>query len=182
MPVTLPDDLACDLIRFESALTRLANRLQLDLTQFAADHISLRCNQHMTAEKWKIQLLNAGVLFSENSINGRPIALFSLHEKITIGPWRVDCIELPWPGKKHYSHQGWEHVELLLPGDPSTLHARALACLSDTALALPDIRLKCSQPGAERERLPNPTLAVTDGEVTIKFHPFSIRDIVMSER
>jgi len=30
--------------------------------------------------------------------------------------------------------------------------------------------------------LPNPTLAVTDGEVTIKFHPHSIREIVASEQ
>jgi len=30
--------------------------------------------------------------------------------------------------------------------------------------------------------LPNPTLAITDGTVTIKFHPYSIRDVVASEQ
>jgi predicted metalloenzyme YecM len=33
----------------------------------------------------------------------------------------------------------------------------------------------------ERERLPNPTLAVTDGQVTVKFHPWTIEQIVASE-
>ncbi|HEC1251030.1 TPA: VOC family protein, partial [Citrobacter braakii] len=37
-------------------------------------------------------------------------------------------------------------------------------------------------PKGERERLPNPTLAVSDGSVTIKFHPWSIEAIVASER
>ncbi len=32
------------------------------------------------------------------------------------------------------------------------------------------------------ERLPNPTLAVTDGSVTVKFHPWSIEQIVASEQ
>jgi len=32
------------------------------------------------------------------------------------------------------------------------------------------------------ERLPNPTLAVTDGKTTIKFHPWSIEKIVASEQ
>jgi predicted metalloenzyme YecM len=31
------------------------------------------------------------------------------------------------------------------------------------------------------ERLPNPTLAVTDGSVTVKFHPWTIEQIVASE-
>lgn len=42
--------------------------------------------------------------------------------------------------------------------------------------------LKQSSPKGEGERLPNPTLAITDGTVTIKFHPYSIRDIVASEQ
>ncbi len=42
--------------------------------------------------------------------------------------------------------------------------------------------VKTSSPKGERERLPNPTLAVTDGKVTIKFHPRSIEQIVASER
>ncbi|WP_199899854.1 VOC family protein, partial [Franconibacter helveticus] len=42
--------------------------------------------------------------------------------------------------------------------------------------------VKTSSPKGEGERLPNPTLAVTDKTVTIKFHPFSIEEIVASEQ
>lgn len=177
-----PTALQQDLSRFEHSLLQLAQELALDLSQFAADHIALRCNQNTTAECWKKELLTVGSLLSENIINGRPICLFSLHEKITLGPWLIDCVELPWPGKKFYPHEGWEHVELVLGGDPQTLHQRALACLSDQALASPHIRLKFSQPGSDKERLPNPTLAVSKGETTIKFHPFDIRAVVASEQ
>ncbi|PPZ37703.1 metalloprotein, partial [Escherichia coli] len=58
---------------------------------------------------------------------------------------------------------------------------RALACLSDEALRAPGIKLKFSSPQGENEWLPNPTLAVSRGKVTIKFHPHDIRDIVGSE-
>lgn len=78
--------------------------------------------------------------------------------------------------------RGWEHIEIVLPGDPETLNARALALLSDEGLSLPGISVKTSSPKGEHERLPNPTLAVTDGKTTIKFHPWSIEEIVASEQ
>ncbi|MGF7448835.1 VOC family protein, partial [Klebsiella michiganensis] len=94
---------------------------------------------------------------------------------------RFSVVELPWPGEKRYPHEGWEHIEIVLPGDPETLNTRALALLSDEGLGQPGIFVKTSAPKGERERLPNPTLAVTDGKVTIKFHPWSIEQIVASE-
>ncbi|KAB2499941.1 metalloprotein, partial [Enterobacter hormaechei] len=48
-------------------------------------------------------------------------------------------------------------------------------------LSQPGIFVKTSSPKGERERLPNPTLAVTDGNVTVKFHPWTIEQIVASE-
>ncbi|BEM04645.1 MULTISPECIES: VOC family protein [Serratia] len=176
------DDLRLDLPRFEQALQQFAARLQLDLSSFAADHISLRCHQNATAERWRQGLMQCGTLLSESMINGRPICLFDLQQPLAVGPWRIDCVELPYPGEKRYPHEGWEHVELVLSGDPQTLHARALSHLADEALLAPGIKLKQSSPKGEGERLPNPTLAITDGTVTIKFHPYSIRDIVASEQ
>ncbi|MFC3395797.1 VOC family protein [Brenneria rubrifaciens] len=174
--------LTLDLARFEQEVITLAADLQLDLSLFRADHLSLRCHQNTTAERWKAELSGIGTLFSENRINGRNICLFILDSAISVGPWEIECIELPWPGKKYYRHEGWEHVELVLPGDPETLHQRALACLSDEALRMPGIKLKFISPQGEKDRLPNPTLALTNGNVTIKFHPYDIRDIVASEQ
>ena len=175
-------DLANDLPRFEQQLTNLAEKLGLTLENLEADHISVRCHQITTAERWKQGLMQVGHLFSENLINGRPICLFELTEPLPVGPWRINVVELPWPGNKLYRHEGWEHVEIVLRGDPETLGARAMALLSDNGLLQPGISFNTSSPQGEKERLPNPTLAVTDGQITIKFHPWSLKEIVASEQ
>ncbi|WJD48849.1 VOC family protein [Enterobacter sp. PGRG2] len=174
-------DISADLPRFTLALTELATRLGLDIAPLDADHISLRCHQNATAERWRTGLEQCGELLSETLINGRPICLFKLHEPMTVAHWQFKVVELPWPGEKRYPHEGWEHIEIVLPGDPQSLNARALALLADEGLSQPGIVVKTSSPKGERERLPNPTLAVSDGKVTIKFHPWSIEEIVASE-
>lgn len=175
------NDISADLPRFTEALNALAHRLGLDITSHDADHISLRCHQNATAERWRRGFEQCATLLSENVINGRPICLFRLDKPVVVAHWRFSIVELPWPGEKRYPHEGWEHIEIVLPGDTETLNTRALALLSDEGLGQPGIFVKTSAPKGERERLPNPTLAVTDGKVTIKFHPWSIEQIVASE-
>ena len=175
-------DIAADLPRFIEDLTHLVTRLGLDIRDLNADHISLRCHQNATAERWRRGFEQCGELLSENLINGRPICLFRLSQPVQVAHWAFSVVELPWPGETRYPHEGWEHIEIVLPGEPETLNARALALLSDEGLSQPGIFVKTSSPKGERERLPNPTLAVTDGKVTIKFHPWSIEEIVASEQ
>lgn len=176
------EDIAADLPRFSEALLALTDKLGLDIPPLDADHISLRCHQNATAERWRQGLEQCGALLSENIINGRPICLFKLHQPVCVAHWQFSVVELPWPGEKRYPHEGWEHIEIVLPGEPETLNARALSLLSDEGLSLPGVVVKTSSPQSEGERLPNPTLAVTDGNVTLKFHPWSIEAIVASER
>lgn len=175
-------DISADLPRFTKALTELATRLGLEIAPLEADHISLRCHQNATAERWRSGLEKSGTLLSENIINGRPICLFKLDQPVCVEHWRFTVVELPWPGEKRYPHEGWEHIEIVLPGGPEKLNARALDLLSDAGLRETGISVKTSSPKGERERLPNPTFAVTDGKVTIKFHPWSIEQIVASEQ
>lgn len=175
-------DLADDLPRFVSVLTTFAAKLQINLADFHADHISVRCHQNTTADRWRAGLARCGTLLNETEINGRPICLFTLDEPLTVGPLNIDLVELPYPGEKRYPHEGWEHIEIVLPGEEEGLYTRALALIADDALIMPGIKLKQSAPKGEHERLANPTLAITDGSVTIKFHPHSLREIVASER
>ncbi|VEB96633.1 Uncharacterized protein conserved in bacteria [Cedecea lapagei] len=175
-------DISADLPRFTKALTELATRVGLEIAPLEADHISLRCHQNTTAERWRSGLEKCGSLLSENIINGRPICLFKLDEPVNVEHWQFTVVELPWPGEKRYPHEGWEHIEIVLPGEPATLNARALDLLSDAGLRETGISVKTSSPKGERERLPNPTLAVTDGKVTIKFHPWTLEQIVASEQ
>ncbi|AXU94899.1 metalloprotein [Erwinia persicina] len=175
-------DLANDLPRFLQCLNHLSQRLGLKLDDLEVDHIAVRCHQNTTAERWKQGLLRCGTLFSEKEIGGRPVALFDLATPLQVGPWQINVVELPWPGERRYRHEGWEHVEVVLRGDEQTLGARALALMSDEGLIQQGISVKNSAPKGEGERLPNPTLAVSDGLVTIKFHPWSLKEIVGSER
>lgn len=177
----LLNDLANDLPHFAAAVSRLAERLMLDLTTLEADHVAVRCHQESIAERWKNGLLQQATLLSEKAINGRPIALFELHNPLIIAGVNINIIELPWPGETRYRHQGWEHLEFVLRGEPQTLGNRAMALFSDSALLQPGISFKTSTPRGEDEVLPNPTLAVTDGEVTFKFHPWSLKEIIASE-
>lgn len=171
-------DLYQGLPEFEAKLLALLQQLDLSLESYEADHISVRCYQQATAERWRAGLMQCGDLISEKNINGRPICLFSLNQPLHVGPWLIDCVELPYPGKKLYPQEGWEHVEWVIPQEPENFHQTALALFSDRILLMPQLKLKLSNPKGEDEQLPNPTLAVTNDGVTIKFHPYSIREIV----
>lgn len=175
------NDLANDFSRFLRDLDVLATILGLDIAALEVDHIAVRCHQNTTAERWKQGFLKAGALFSEKIINGRPIALFELNTPLRVGSSDVTMVELPWPGNKLYRHEGWEHIEVVLRGDEAKLGERAMALMSDEGLIARGISFKHSAPTGEGERLPNPTLAVTNGTVTIKFHPWSLKEIVASE-
>ncbi len=174
-------DLSDDMTRFLHSLYDLADRLGLNLATLTADHIAVRCQQVATAERWQKGFLQHGELFSKKMIHGRPVALFALTTPLKVGPWEISMVELPWPGEKTYRHEGWEHVEIVLGGDPQSLSARALALFADEGLSQPGISVRHSAPKGAGERLPNPTLAVSNGRVAIKFHPWSLKEIVESE-
>lgn len=175
------EDLSAQLIEFEEQIINLADMVGLSLNDFHCDHISVRCNHISTAERWRKGFMKCGLLLSEKEINGRPICLFDLDQPIIVLAKPVDCIELPYPGSKVYPHEGWEHIELVVPGDPEFFHQNALALLSDRGLVTPGIDIKFSNPKAEGEKLANLTLAISNGAVTIKLHPYSIRKVIANE-
>lgn len=92
-------DIAADLPRFIEDLTHLVTRTGLDIRDLNADHISLRCHQNATAERWRRGFEQCGELLSENLINGRPICLFRLSQPVQVAHWAFSVVELPWPGK-----------------------------------------------------------------------------------
>ena len=175
-------DLADDLQRFAGDLSHLAHRLGLSLANLQPDHISVRCHQIATAERWAVGFSQLGEMFSRAEINQRPVCLFRLHQPLRLLSWQIHIIELPWPGNKYYPHEGWEHIEVVLAGEPESLGQRAMELIADQGLTHPEISFKTSSPAAQHDGLPNPTLAVTDGKTTIKFHPYSLEQIVASEQ
>ncbi|UNH25500.1 VOC family protein [Moellerella wisconsensis] len=172
-------DLAEDLPLFEQRLQQMAEILGISLADYPIDHISVRCHQLTTAHRWCEGLAQCAELISNKSINGRPIYLFELAQPLNIAGWPVSIIELPFPKDKVYPQESWEHVEAVIDVEPEQLIEQASALLPKP---LPhNFSLKISQPKGDYERLPNPTLAVSDGKITLKYHPFSLKKIVESE-
>ncbi|TGD49865.1 metalloprotein, partial [Salmonella enterica subsp. enterica serovar Poona] len=88
-------DISADLPRFTLAFRELSTRLGLQISALEADHISLRCHQNTTAERWRRGFEQCGELLSENIINGRPICLFKLHAPVCVEQWRCSVIAVP---------------------------------------------------------------------------------------
>lgn len=173
-------DLWDSLPDFEQKLTQMATALTISLTDFQIDHISVRCHHIETAKRWREGLRQCGQLLSDNNINGRSICLFELEQPLLVVNQWVAVIELPFPKGKIYPKETWEHVEMVIDVVPKQLESKAMALLPTP---LPDgYSLKISQPKGQQERLPNPTLAVTNGIITVKYHPFKLKDIIESEK
>ncbi|VEB69449.1 Uncharacterized protein conserved in bacteria [Providencia rustigianii] len=173
-------DLQQDLPHFERKLTSMAQALNLSLTDYCIDHISVRCHHIATAERWHEGLLQCAELLSDNLINGRPIRLYDLKKPIQVAGQDVFIIELPFPKDKIYPQESWEHIEMVIEVEPEVLEKTARSLLPEP---LPEgYYCKVSQPKGQKERLPNPTLAVTNNLITLKYHPFSLRNIVESEK
>ncbi|AFH95823.1 TPA: VOC family protein [Providencia stuartii] len=173
-------DLWNTLPEFEQKLTQMAKVLALSLNDHLIDHVSVRCHHNETAERWRKGLHQCGQLLSENEINGRPICLFELNKPLIIASQQVYVVELPFPKGKMYPQETWEHVEMVINVAPEQLEQSALALLPHP---LPEgYSLKMSQPKGQLERLPNPTLAVTNGIITLKYHPYALKQIIESEK
>ncbi|MGL5798829.1 MAG: VOC family protein [Plesiomonas sp.] len=183
-------DLSDTLHDFVMQITQLATDLGIDISCYPADHIAVRCNSQETAARWHRGLLQAGEMFSKKDINGRPICLFSLHQPLSVGPWMIDCLELPYPNAKHYPREGWEHIELVVAStaqsiaDMESAALQAIPSLSawmNTQAVLSEratVRYKASMPRADDEQHANPTLAFSRNGITLKIHPLSIRDVI----
>lgn len=173
-------DLWLDLPKFEKKLQLMAKKLNLSLSDYPIDHVSVRCHYLETAHRWHNGFQHCARLISDNQINGRPIRLYELDQPISIAGQEVWIIELPFPKDKTYSQESWEHIEMVINVAPSELERVAYALLPP---ALPiGFQTKFSQPKGQQERLPNPTLAVTNGIITIKYHPFALKKIIESEK
>jgi len=150
------------------------------------DHVALRVNDIATAELLLAEFTQRGKVISDSVINGRPIYIIVLDEPLTLGNWQIDCVELPFPAK-HYPQQGWEHIELVLPGNATNMAEleQALRLINpaiDTLLANDSsIKIKRSSPQAEGETLANPTIAFKQDDICIKIHSAGIKAVVASE-
>ena len=184
-PVAMKESLAL----FWQGIDGLAQLLGLNIKHLKADHLAMRINDQSVAEHVHQAWLNEGKQISNARINGRPIIVIQLDSPLQIASQKIDCLELPYPTDKTYPHQGWEHVEFVVPSDAKTTEQ----LLEDVKVTFPlmaknwpkldelGIKVKLSSPKAEAERLANPTIAFKHNGVCIKLHPHTLQAVIKSE-
>ena len=177
--------LLADFQDFEQKIQALAAKIHLDLSQYEIDHLSLRVNYEQTANTWLTRLLAYGSVLSDNLINGRVIYLIQLHEPLRLAQQWIDVVELPFPKDKHYPQETWEHIEVVVPFLPNETAAEWLARIKNTFFWNQPERftVKTSESKGDGEKLLNLSVAVsfldkTQNPSCIKFHPYSIKQIV----
>ncbi|MFA9488584.1 MULTISPECIES: VOC family protein [unclassified Mannheimia] len=178
-----------DLSQFEQKIRQIAEIAGIDLAAYEIDHLALRMNQTETAEQWKAILLEEATLLKESEVNGRPIGLFTLTQAVEFYGQFVNIVELPFPKDKIYPQEGWEHIEIVFPflGGESVEQWVERAISHFNLANNTELKLKISQPKAEVESLPNPSIAISLRNVTfcnpycLKLHPYDINSIIMSE-
>lgn len=178
-----------DFLSFEQKISELAQIMQVDISKFEIDHLAVRVNNYKDAEIWLTALTQYGRIFSDNIVNGRVIYLIELNEPLDFLGQSVSIVELPFPKAKIYLREGWEHIEFVVPFLPNeqTVDWVERIKLQFNLNQLPHLKLKVSEPKADREQLPNPSLAVSfvdksQNDVVIKIHPYSIRTVVLMEQ
>lgn len=170
---------------FETKILELAQQMQVNLAAYTIDHVALRVNSEESAKIWLMKLLKYGKILSDNMVNGRKIYLIELFIPLTLANQQVHIIELPFPKNKTYPQESWEHIEIVLP----FLEKETIPCWINRVKQLfsweknPILKLKISEPKAEGEQLPNPSIAVsfcdqTQNHSCIKIHPYHIKKII----
>jgi len=172
---------------FSRNINHFLKQLGLADIGLECDHVALRVNNASIADTLRDEFCTKGTIISNKIINDRPILIIELNTPLRLAKLNIDCIELPYPGNKHYPVEGWEHIELVLPCQATncdTLTQILIEKVPHLAHIIEnntDIKVKLSSPSGEHERLANPTIAFKKGNICIKIHPNGIKEVIASE-
>lgn len=179
-----------DISEFEQKIRQIAETAKIDLNRFEIDHLAVRMNDCETAERWRTLLLEGGLLLKESEINGRPICLFELIQAVEFCGQFTKIIELPFPKRKTYPNEGWEHIEIVFPMQLNESIERWTSRTLETFALIqnPALTVKVSRPQAFGESLPNPGIAISllnggtfSNACCLKLHPYAIAEVIRSE-
>lgn len=173
---------------FSQSILDFIDTLGLGQASLVCDHVALRVNSLDLAIRLEEEFGQRGQNISKNMINGRPIVIIALDTPLVLGPYHIDCVELPYPSEKYYPNEGWEHIELVFETQAKSCDELSQALLTEFPQLAPvlagntDISVKMSSPKGDNERLPNPTIAFKQGNICIKLHTHTIKAIIASEQ
>lgn len=176
---------------FSTSILSFIDTLGLSDARLDCDHVALRVNSTQAASMLEDEFSQVGKIISKNIINGRPIVIIELNQPLMLGPYKIDCVELPYPSEKTYPVEGWEHIELVVNSSAQTCDELAqelsktypqLATLLSNESDISGLSVKMSSPKGDKERLANPTIAFKQGNICVKLHTHTIKAIIASEQ
>jgi len=150
-----------------------------------SDHMGVRCENPDTVAQLSSEIQSEGTLLSSSIVNGREIQILELASPLTLGTRSVHCVELPYPKQNHAYTDGWEHIEFVIPSSARTLSEfRSEFIQTFPRIDMPHLAAlgiySESLPQAGDDQRPNPTIELTKSKnLTVKFHPASIKEIVV---
>ncbi|HSW66494.1 MAG TPA: VOC family protein [Bacillota bacterium] len=148
----------------QDILERVA-RADFDPGDFSQlDHLCYRTSSLDNYQQKKQQLGTVGELLGETPVNGRPIAVFRLHQPILFKTWRIDAVELPAPKPGQETSEGLQHIEFVLYDSKEAFLAKHTGKQFDLSAA---------------ERGINPEIAYRfDDGLGVKFHLLSLTTVL----
>lgn len=174
-----------EFVIFEQNILQLAEKMALPLQDYEIDHLAVRVNTELSAQRWLAELVKCGKILSCNLVNGRKIYLIQLDKPLMIANQPVEIVELPFPKNKTYPREGWEHIEVVIPFLPKETTDEWIERINSHFLwsKIAELSVKVSMPKAEGEILENPSIAVSFmnnkiNHCCIKVHPFAIKAII----
>ena len=149
-------------IHFLNRLFEQIESSNIDVSSYLMDHVCWRCASNEEYNLMYEFLSDHGSLFHKSIHNGREISLFVLSIPLIYQDRSIQLIELPAPKPNKPYKSGFEHAEFVLD---STINAWY------KQYTLPwDIK--------NIDKPINPDVRLKFGDISVKFHPYSLAHVV----
>ena len=140
---------------------------KIDIKGCEIDHICYRTSSKKSYESFKQNISEIGELLIESIVGGRPIATYKLAQPIIFKEYVIDLVEVPAPKVGKETKDGFEHIEFVITEDFDHYMQRHEWI---------SFKTKGSH------KLFNPEIAFEMGEMSIKFHHYSLESVINVEK
>ena len=146
-----------------SAASALIQKLGVAEELVQNDTLCLQVPSNERYTQVKAELAELGELISENEVNGRLIAVFELHRRLSSSGWSVSFVELPQP-KTGSESEGVRHLQFV------------------TRTGIESFRAKfCELDFDDRGNPRNRLLEINDDGVVVRFHDKNMGAVIALE-
>jgi len=152
---------------FLSKLFNLIKENSVQIHDWKIDHICYRTSSESHYQEMKKTFETYGELLIESDVNGRMISTYKLFKPILFQHYSIPLVEVPAPKMGKTTIAGFEHAEFV-------------ANISFEEIEKQNTHLSFDKKGTLKTI--NPELAVSLGDLAIKFHHQSLEQVIEIEK